>query len=478
MNYFKILVVLAWFVATGQTAFSATLAVDNSQLVGNASQLGATSEEPTLKVVATYTDLEVQNSTNGAVFVQGRSEIGDGGMGVFSWLSGDHSKDISGDPLQGIFVAPTSDRSGRSGAWARQFSPRILDVKWFGATGLGRDKHEDVAINAAFSVGLSQSIPVYISAGVYKTSAPIFTRVPFSGADGLNTKIFPQGDFPAFDVYECSNGRIENIYVDFSDVGAKNINSDCIGFRLMHKAPSASVQIQNTTFSNLFIYRASSGIFYNYDGVKTIGQLWMVSIDHVSVVAPKEVGIFLNCSSGTLNVSINSYVMEGASGFDSWNWTSSQGIYLKNMVQVQINNASIARVQNSTYGMVANFQSIHGLDINGLQMEGVNITKAASPVYLATCDGVKIDMIVQTPTFSVIAPYLYFDANMKGVIVENINEIGVGGDRNAKRFIGCNALNPELRVRVVDPLIKRSLCQLDVSVKQNFVFVSDDYSVQ
>jgi hypothetical protein len=59
--------------------------------------------------------------------------ISDGGRsGVFEWVSGDQSANVTADPQEGIYVPPDSDDTGASGAWKRTFDGS-LNVKWFGA---------------------------------------------------------------------------------------------------------------------------------------------------------------------------------------------------------------------------------------------------------------------------------------------------------------------------------------------------------
>jgi hypothetical protein len=77
--------------------------------------------------------IAVSNAPSGvpAVFLR---ETGREGM--FVWSGADLSAHVGADPNQGIYVAPVSDPTGKSGAWVRQFSGRV-NVKWFGATGDG-----------------------------------------------------------------------------------------------------------------------------------------------------------------------------------------------------------------------------------------------------------------------------------------------------------------------------------------------------
>lgn len=59
-----------------------------------------------------------------------------GREGIFKWDSSDLSAKVTIDTAEGIYVAPTNDATGASGAWVRQFDGAI-SAAWFGATGDG-----------------------------------------------------------------------------------------------------------------------------------------------------------------------------------------------------------------------------------------------------------------------------------------------------------------------------------------------------
>jgi hypothetical protein len=82
-------------------------------------------------------DLVALTGTDGQqVTTSGRTAIGDGGGGTFIWDSSDLSTEVTADTKSGIYVAPTSDTTGASGAWVRQHSGSV-NVKWWGAKGDG-----------------------------------------------------------------------------------------------------------------------------------------------------------------------------------------------------------------------------------------------------------------------------------------------------------------------------------------------------
>lgn len=71
-----------------------------------------------------------------AVYVKGRTSDGDGYQGTFVWSTADLSAEVTADTLHGIYVAPTSDPTGASGAWVRQLDGYVTP-EMFGATGDG-----------------------------------------------------------------------------------------------------------------------------------------------------------------------------------------------------------------------------------------------------------------------------------------------------------------------------------------------------
>lgn len=95
-----------------------------------------------------------------------------GREGFFIWQSGNYSAEVTGDPLQGIFVPPASDTTGASGAWVR-VDAHALNVKWFGAKG-------DTVLNSAGGVvsgtddttAIQNAINYAVSLGVAKLFFP------------------------------------------------------------------------------------------------------------------------------------------------------------------------------------------------------------------------------------------------------------------------------------------------------------------
>lgn len=61
---------------------------------------------------------------------------GDGtsGQGVFKWVETNLSAKVSGDPLQGLYVAPTASPTGAGGAWVREWDGVNPLPEWWGGS--------------------------------------------------------------------------------------------------------------------------------------------------------------------------------------------------------------------------------------------------------------------------------------------------------------------------------------------------------
>lgn len=86
--------------------------------------------------------------------------------GIFNWLTGDFSAEVTADTTEGIYVAPSSDSTGASGAWVRGYNGRA-NVKWFGAMG-----DNSTADLAALQATTDVTGSAYIPDGTYKISGP------------------------------------------------------------------------------------------------------------------------------------------------------------------------------------------------------------------------------------------------------------------------------------------------------------------
>lgn len=127
------------------------------------SAAGATAGESAAQaVVATKLDklsslaeLDGLSALAGQVSVQYRTAPGDGYAGTFEWIPGDQSANVSKDTGQGVWVAPSADPTGASGAWKRIYEgPALLD--WFEGVDPSGATPSHVGLQRAFNSGLSE----------------------------------------------------------------------------------------------------------------------------------------------------------------------------------------------------------------------------------------------------------------------------------------------------------------------------------
>lgn len=100
-----------------------------------------------------------------------------GREGVFAFNSSDLSASVTADTAQGIYVAPSSDDTGASGAWVRLYDG-YWNVKWFGA--LGDGSTNDVAafagvVSLAPTIGLTR---VLVPRGRYRWATEFHCSKP------------------------------------------------------------------------------------------------------------------------------------------------------------------------------------------------------------------------------------------------------------------------------------------------------------
>ena len=87
------------------------------------------------RAVLSYTELKALTLLEGAIIVQYKSASADAGGGIFEWVSGSQSVNVALDPAEALYVAPSSDTSGASGAWRRVRDGAFASAAWFGIRG-------------------------------------------------------------------------------------------------------------------------------------------------------------------------------------------------------------------------------------------------------------------------------------------------------------------------------------------------------
>lgn len=123
-------------------------------------------------------------------------------LGEWRWVAGNQSANVTADPEQGVWVAPTGTPSGASGAWQRVFSGP-LDAEWFG----GRTS---TAINAALAYAKATALKAVVAVGDYVLSETVEYEggtndgISFDGSKARFTRSADYG--PTFYVHGVPNG--------------------------------------------------------------------------------------------------------------------------------------------------------------------------------------------------------------------------------------------------------------------------------
>lgn len=125
-----------------------------------------------LTVASTRAGVASSPTSQGTVFL---SESGR--EGAFTWEAGNFSAQVTADSAQGIFIASSSDPSGVTGAWVRQFTGPA-ESTWFGVATTATDANNTAAFTAALAalkairiIGFGHndgSIGLHTPAGVYQ----------------------------------------------------------------------------------------------------------------------------------------------------------------------------------------------------------------------------------------------------------------------------------------------------------------------
>jgi len=159
--------------ATAAAASETNAAASEAIAVASAASAAAAANE--IGLVDTLAELQaLTGGVNEAVQMKGRATAGDGGGGLFRWVSGDQSSSVSADEVTasqgdgGVWIAPAADKTGASGSWNRIFNG-AYDVKWYGAVGDGTTNDTSNIQRAIDAANLAGGGVVRVPKGIYKT---------------------------------------------------------------------------------------------------------------------------------------------------------------------------------------------------------------------------------------------------------------------------------------------------------------------
>lgn len=121
-----------------------------------------------------------------------------GRAGDFYFDAGDLSAEVTADPQSGIYVAPDSDATGASGAWARKFDGPLVP-EWFGALGDGVTDDSDAFVGILNALPGEPGFAIALGAKAYRiASTPLYLtrRISIRGVSRSATTL---------DFSDCTN---------------------------------------------------------------------------------------------------------------------------------------------------------------------------------------------------------------------------------------------------------------------------------
>ena len=125
-----------------------------------------------------------------SIQIESRTALGDGYAGTFQWISGDQSANVTADTENGVWIAPSSDVTGASGAWKRVFDYEV-NVRWFNAKGDGvTDDRAAIIVGNAVADLLNRDL--FFPEGGYRVTDKVVKspNVGWRGVDRDNSYIY------------------------------------------------------------------------------------------------------------------------------------------------------------------------------------------------------------------------------------------------------------------------------------------------
>ena len=244
--------------------------------------------------VSTIANLKALTSTAPVTL----TDIATGGM--FLWDASDLSAKVTSDPTEGVYVAPTADATGASGAWVRfaYLESREARVTWFGALAdnlIASSSTNLAAINAASAfLGQSGGGTLFFpfgETGVYRVSGPIVINRDFVGIDGDKNTWIAKGQnrtnllhVGKFSSQSPAGGMESEVWADATSLAANAAR----GARTIVLASGGG---QNFSVGTRCVIR-SEATMPNYSGAKRAEFVYITAIsgDTITVSRPLSIG--------------------------------------------------------------------------------------------------------------------------------------------------------------------------------------------
>ncbi len=282
-------------------------------------------DEDIISAVLSYSDLRaITGTTDGEqISVSYRSLLGDGGGGLFQWDGSDLSTEVTADTESGIYIAPTSDTTGASGAWVRVASD-IINVKWFGAKGDGAT-NDTAAFLVAQEMKTADNQFIEVGSGTFLVNLTNWAT-QLRGSGDTILKSF-DGESPVIDLDSHGTATwdfyvIENINIDGNGMGSHGIKMGTYA-ALTGRYVFNNVSIINcdacfyksagnigNLFNYCFLEESNYGIFaVDADGMNSGIDTWF----KCNIEDTYKAGVYY--SGQTTDITFIDCIIEGNTGF-------------------------------------------------------------------------------------------------------------------------------------------------------------------
>lgn len=170
------------FVSVGDAVLRQELASDGGELIGVDSSTGAQQLGAALNQREMWTDslLGLKGVSLSGLVADQSARITTGvRAGSFTWKAGDQSANVAADPQEGVWVAPSSELSGASGAWERKYD--WLLPSFFGAYTGAPNNYS--ALQAYLNYCVFTESAIHLPKAGYRYSTGLVINAPGAAVD-------------------------------------------------------------------------------------------------------------------------------------------------------------------------------------------------------------------------------------------------------------------------------------------------------
>lgn len=193
-----------------------------------------------------------------------------GRQGWFSWSGANNATNVTNDPQQGLYVPPTSDTTGASGAWVRIAPAGQVYAEWFGAVG---DDSTDctAAIQAAVTYGLTLNVcKIKFGAGIFRFTNIVFPTYQ-SASNGFKVIHFEGVAEPS---------------ATYGSVGSFTLNPGGTILKSLATTGSYAISVASPAFSNyMLVFTNIAGRLYPNPQIGFLSAAFAQQLvcDHVNI---------------------------------------------------------------------------------------------------------------------------------------------------------------------------------------------------